>query len=121
MIAFRVQVNGAESVTAGASGRDTVSVTAVAMIRDRRYRLQDEPPIHLELHVGGSRWTVDGIQGSFEWLSRQLTVGDEVAIRVVDVDEADISPLESERSMAELTENAERKELAYLVGKYGVP
>jgi hypothetical protein len=121
MIAFRVQLNGEEPVTAGASGRDTVTVTAVSMIRDRRYRPEDEPPIHLKLNVGGLRRTAEGTQGYFEWVERQLTVGDEATIRVVDVDEADISRLKTESTMAKMTEDAERNELAYLIRKYGVP
>lgn len=121
MIAFRVQLNGGELVTAGASGQDTVSVVAISAARDPRYRPKDEPPIDLKLHVGGLRRTAEGTQGSFEWLDRQLEVGDEASIRVVDVDGADISPLQRERIMAEVTEEGERYELAYLIRKYGMP
>jgi hypothetical protein len=121
MIAFRVQLNGGEPVTAGALGRDTVSVVAVSAVRDRRYQPKDERPFQLTLHVGGLRRTAEGIQGTFEWLDRQLEIGDEATIRVVDVDEADVSPPERERTIAAVTESGEREELAYLIRKYGVP
>jgi len=121
MIAFRVQLNDEAPVTAGASGRDTVSVVAVSSVSDPRHQRTDEPPSHLKLHVGGLRRTAEGTQGTFRWFERQLKVGDEATIRVVDVDEADISRLESERTIAEVTENGERKELAYLMRKYGAP
>ena len=66
------------------------------------------------LHVGGLRWTVDGIR-TVQWVERRLKVGDEVTIRVADVDEADISPPTRERPIAEVTESGERKQLAYLI------
>jgi hypothetical protein len=120
MIGFRIQLNGEEPVTAGAVGLDTVSVAVVSLVGDRRYQPQDEPSLDMKLHVGGLRRTAEGIQSTFQWLERQLKVGDEATIRVVDVDEADISPLEGQTTMAEVTERGERKELAYLIRKYGV-
>ena len=121
MIAFRIQLNGGETVTAGLSGRDVVSVVAGSGVREPSYQPPDEPPIDLLLHVGGLRRTVDGTQGTVQWLERRLKVGDGVTIRVADVDEADISPPTRERRIAEVTESGERKQLAYLIGKYGVP
>jgi hypothetical protein len=121
MIAFRVQLNGGEPVTAGAAGDDTLSVVAISAVRDRRHHPEDEPLVDLKLHVTGLRRTADGAQGTFEWLDCALSVGDEAVIRVVDVDEADLSPVRRERAMAEMTEEAERYELACLLRKYGAP
>jgi len=120
MIAFRVQLSGGETVTAGLSGRDVVTVFAGSAVRDQRYQPPNEPPSDLRVHVGGIRRTDDGLQGTVQWLERRLKVGDEVTIRVVDVDEADISPPARERTIAEVTESGEREQLAYLIRKYGV-
>ena len=122
MIAFRIQLNGGETVTAGLSGRDVVSVVAGSVVREPSYQPPDEPPIDFVRRTSvGSDGTVDGTQGTVQWLERRLKVGDEVTIRVADVDEADISPPTRERPIAEVTESGERKQLAYLIGKYGVP
>jgi hypothetical protein len=95
-----------------------VSVDAVSLVSDR-YQSTDGSPFYLKLYVGGVRRTAEGIQGTFEWREWQLKAGDKATIRVVDVDEADISPLGRERTMAEVTESAEREELAHLFRKYG--
>jgi hypothetical protein len=121
MKGFRIQLNGGDTATVGLSDRDVVSVFTGSAVRDRKYQSPDEPPIDLRLHVGGLRRTVDGIQGSVEWLERQLKVGDEVTIRVLDVDQGDISPPTRERTISEVTENGEREQLAYLIRKYGLP
>jgi len=120
MIAFRVQLNSAETVTAGAPGRESVLVSAGSLVRDPRYQPLDAPPIDLWLHVGGFRQGAEDTQRVVEWLDRRLKVGDEISISVVDVDEADISPPASERATAEVTESGERKQLAYLIRKYGL-
>jgi hypothetical protein len=121
MKGFRVQLNDEETVTAGLSGRDVVSVVVGSAVRDKRYQPPHEPPIDLKLYVGGLRRTVDGVQGSVEWLERPLKVGDEVTIRVVDVENSDLSVPATERTISAVTENGEREQLAYLIRKYGLP
>jgi hypothetical protein len=119
MKGFRIQLNGEETVTAGLSGRDVVSVVVGSTVRE--YQPPDEPPIDLRLHVGGLRRTVEGIQGSVVWLERPLKVGDEVTILVADVENDDVSTPARERTIAEVTEGGEREQLAYLIRKYGLP
>jgi hypothetical protein len=121
MIGFRIQLSSGETVTAGLSGLDTLAVTANSVIRDPRYQPPDDPPIDLTFYVGGLRRTEEGTQGAVQWLEKPLNVGDEVTIRVVDVDVADISPLRLERTIAEVTESGEKQLLAYLIRKYGLP
>jgi hypothetical protein len=121
MIAFRVELNRDEAVTAGLSGRHVVSVFVGSAVRDRRYQPADESPIDVKLSVTGLRRIDEEIQGSVEWLERSLRVGDRITISVVDVAEADISPVARERTIAEVTESGERQQLAYLTKKYGAP
>jgi hypothetical protein len=121
MIAFRVELNRDEAVTAGLSGQHVLSVFAGSMVRDRRYQPADETPTDLRLSVNGLRRSDEGIQGSVEWLERSLKVGDRITISVVDVDEAEMSRPARERTIAEVTENGERQQLAYLLKKYGAP
>ncbi len=121
MKALCIQLNGGSKVTAGLSDPDVVTVVASSAMRDPRHQSPDEPQVDLSLQVVGLRRTDDGIQSSVEWLEQRLKVNDQLVIRVVDVDEADLSLPTKERTVADVTESAERKQLVYLIRKYGVP
>jgi len=121
MIAFRVQLNRDEAVTAGLSGRHVVSILADSEATDRKDQPASNPPTGLRMSVTGLRTSEDGSSAHVRWLRGPLTVGDEITIAVVDVPESAISRPIEERSATGVTESSERERLAYLLKKYGTP
>jgi hypothetical protein len=117
VIAFRIQLNRDHAVTAGLPGEHVVSIHADSRPKDPKYQPSGEPDTGLRMSVGGLRST-QGVH--VRWLSAPLTVGDEIAIAVVDVPELEISPTIEETS-ATKGEGHERERLAYLLKKYGAP
>jgi hypothetical protein len=117
VIAFRVQLNRDEAVTAGLPGNHVVSVHA----DDHRATYQEHAPwteagTGLRMSVGGLR-TAEGIHVS--WLSRPLRVGDEITIAVLEVPESEISqPVKSGSAAESRSEVSERERLAHLLKKY---
>jgi hypothetical protein len=119
VIAFRVQLNRDEPVTAGLPGDHVVSVHADdhrAIYRKHRRR---ETGTGLRLSLRGLR-TAEGSHVS--WLRGPLSVGDEITIAVVSVREFEISdPSESGAATGSKSEASERERLAYLLKKYPAP
>ena len=118
MIAFRVQLNRDEAVTAGLSGDHVVSVHAGdSRAIYRQHAPRTESSTGLSMSVGGLR-TAERTHVS--WSSSPLTIGDEITIAVVEVPESEISsPIEE--SSATRGEEYERERLAHLLKKYGAP
>ena len=121
MIAFRVQLNRGEAVTAGLSGEHVVSVFADSAAGERKHQPPGEPPTSLRMSVSGLRSSEDGSKTHVRWLNAPLTIGDGITVSVVVVAESDISRPIDERPATEVTESSERKRLAYLIEKYGTP
>jgi hypothetical protein len=118
MIAFRVRLNADPGVMAGLPGEHVVSIFAGSAARDPRHRAADEQP--LRLHVGGLRKASDRSYDHLCWLERSLKLGDSITIDVVDVAEADV-PTPRVTKSADVIEDGERKQLDYLIKKYGIP
>jgi len=121
MIAFRVQLNRAEAVTAGLSGEHVVSVFADSAAREPKHQPPSEPPTSLRMSIAGLRSSEDGSKIHVRWLDAPLTIGDEITLSVVAVAESDISRPIDERPATAVTESSERERLAYLIKKYGAP
>jgi len=120
VIAFRVQLNQDDAVTAGLSGDHVVSVHA----SDSRAIYRDKAPwkeagTGLRMSVGGLR-IAEGAH--VRWFSGPLTIGDEITLAVVEVSESDLShPIEARSTTSGKGEAHERERLTYLLGKYGAP
>jgi len=121
MIAFRVQLNEEEALTAGLSGLHAMTVFVGSAERDPKYQPPGAPRVDVRMHVGGLRNGPEGLRAHIRWSERLLRVGDTVTITVVEASESDISRLSEETPAAELTERGEREQLAYLLKKYGAP
>ena len=83
MIAFRVQLNRAEAITAGLSGEHVVTVFADSAATDRTP--SSGPPSGLRMSVTGLRTLEGGSKTHVRWLRGPLTIGDKIKIAVVDV------------------------------------
>jgi hypothetical protein len=119
VIAFRVQLNRDEAVTAGLCGLHVVAVHADDLRAIyRRHAPSAKGGAGLRMSVGGLQ-TEEGVHVS--WSSGPLTVGDEIRISVVEVSESEISPPIRQNRAAPENEGRERERLAYLLEKYGAP
>ena len=120
MIGFRVQLNRDEAVTAGLGGDHVVSVIVTSTEKDPSRRPPGTPPNEQRVHVGGLRVGADGSLNHMLWFDNSLKVGDKITIEVVDASAVDV-PRPTETTSAEVVERGERKQLEYLIGKYGTP
>jgi hypothetical protein len=84
MLAFEVHINGKRKCIAGigAPGVLTATLTWVLRKKEGRRRKSEE----LELGIGGLLSRTDEF---LEWLQRDMRLGDEVAIRIVEVADSD--------------------------------
>src|SRR5512138_56192 len=114
MIAFRVQLNGGEAVTAGLPREHVVSIFAELEPSSRA-----GTPLKMSVH--GLRSSAGASKAHVHWPSALLKIGDEITIAVVDVPESEISRPLAESAATEVTEKAERERLAHLLAKYGPP
>jgi hypothetical protein len=121
MIAFRVQLNRGEAVTAGLSGQHVVSVFADSRAGDEKYQRSSECRTGLRMSVTGLRTSRDGSSTHVRWLSSPLTIGDEITIAVVEVPDTQISRPIEEGAATAVSDSSERERLAYLLVKYGAP
>lgn len=121
MIALRFRSNRGEPVTAGLPGLHVTCVIANSVTRDPRYRSPDEAAGNVSAYVGGLRDSPQGVQTHVQWLDRALTVGDVITVSIVEIAESQVSTPETEKTAAEVNEEGERKRLAHLIRKYGVP
>lgn len=104
---FEIQVNGEPSSAAGRPALDVLT-TIVTYVRSRN---------ELELRAGGLQRHADGSSEHVEWIARTLTVGDEIRIRVVDV-ESPAEPISVTREDGSTREQSERAHYERLKRKY---
>jgi hypothetical protein len=82
MTAFEILVNGKRLCVAGTLTADVVSI-AVNWVR----RVSEHAPDRIQFHVGGL--IADRPHEHFGWNTPRIGVGDEVTIRIVEVDACD--------------------------------
>ena len=121
MVAFRVQLNHEEPITAGLPGKHVLSVFVDCDASHRRGQQPETSPVRLQMSVGGLRTSEEGFGTHVRWLRRALEVGDQITIAVVEVSESDVSRPFEETTATEASESDERKQLAQLIVKYGAP
>jgi hypothetical protein len=83
MIAFTVELNGTPLCTAGI-GDAGVLTTILTWVKRKTDQSEE-----LTLEVGGLGYEPDG-DVHLKWVNRQLTVGDELCVRVIEADEVDV-------------------------------
>jgi alpha/beta superfamily hydrolase len=110
MIAFEVFINGKKTATAGVGELGVLSAILSWV------RRQDESSDELTFELGGLITTGEQKE-HLRWLSEQLSVGDQVLVRIVDSDVID-SPKEREVTSSERDEFLERKYYERLKEKY---
>jgi hypothetical protein len=106
-ICFEIQVNGEPTIAAGRPALDVLTAI-VTHVRARN---------ELELRAGGLQGHPDGSSEHFEWMVRTLAVGDEVRIRVVEV-ESPAEPISITREDSAGREQSERAYYERLKRKY---
>jgi len=85
LLAFEIEINGDQRILAGFSDWDTLHITLLAV------REASEEEQELRLHLSGSAQITDEeIREHVRWKTPEVSVGDEVKIRIVEVAEADI-------------------------------
>jgi predicted RNA-binding protein with RPS1 domain len=104
---FEVQVNGDQTIAAGRPALDVLTAIVTYV------RSQNE----LELRAGGLQRHADGSSEHVEWIARTLAVGDEIRIRVSDVD-SPAEPLSITREDIAKREQSEREYYERLKRKY---
>ena len=119
MIGFRVQVNQDRAVTIGLEGDHVVSVI-ITSTAPTQERLPAAPPSKQRIGVGGLQTAGDGSRKHVSWFDRRLTVGDTISVEVVEVPDVD-APTPRDPAIAESLEKLERRQLDYLLKKYGQP
>jgi hypothetical protein len=112
MVAFRIQVNREEALTAGLPGRRALSVFVDCRVIPGQYRMS----------VSGGRISEVGHGTTHaHWERWSLEVGDQITVSIVDVPESEVSPPSKETGAFGTSEDGEREELARLLEKYGAP
>lgn len=106
-LCFEVVINGERSIVVGRSALDVLT-TIVTYVRSRN---------ELELRAGGLQRHADGSSEHVEWIARTLAVGDEIRIRVVDV-ESPAEPISVTREDGSTREQSERAYYERLKRKY---
>jgi hypothetical protein len=106
-ICFEIQVNGEPTIAAGRPALDVLTAIVTYV------RSQNE----LELRAGGLQRHADGSSEHVEWIARTLTVGDEIRIRVSEV-ESPTEPISVTREDGSKTEQSERAYYERLKRKY---
>jgi hypothetical protein len=94
---FEIQVNGEPTTAAGRPALDVLTAIVTYV------RSQNE----LELRAGGLQRHQDGSSEHVKWIARTLTVGDEIRIRVIEV-ESPAEPISVTREDGEKRGQSER-------------
>lgn len=90
MLAFRITLNGQKIATAGLPGPHVVSASVVSVDRRERSQANGSPaPNELDLTLSGIEDGGTGTRGHVSWGHRNLKIGDEVRIEIVDTDSVD--------------------------------
>ena len=105
MLALEVHVNGKRRCVAGIADDGAISAILSWVGRGRPERGLPKEEVHL--HVGG----LDSLKREhMDWLQQDLTAGDEVLVRVVDVRKVD-APLKGSRRPVD---DSKRRQKAYV-------
>ena len=91
MIGIEVEINGEKACT--------VSTSAVAFLTAMLMWMDDRP---WEFQVRGVAES-EGVREHLKWLDRELRIGDQITIRILDVQDSDVP---AERSPAEAKADA---------------
>ena len=91
MKSFEVTINGKKQCTAGVgqNGVLTAILSFVKGTRASQETQQDSESESLDIRVGGLANIDPGTSEHLEWLNQELSVGDEVTIKIVEVLECD--------------------------------
>ena len=106
---FEIQINGEPVIAAGRPGLDVLTAIVTFV------RAQDE----LEVRAGGLQRHADGSSDHLEWIVRALAIGDEIRIRVSDVDSPS-EPISTTREDGAKREQSERAYYERLKRKYEI-
>jgi hypothetical protein len=95
MIAFEIHLNGTKKCTAGIGKPGVLSTTLTWVLREPEGRRRKSEK--MELGVGG---LVSRTDDFLEWLQRDIRLGDEIAIRIVEVANSDAPKTKQRQVMA---------------------
>lgn len=88
MLGFEVEINGERSCLAGVAEFGVLTAILSWVRTPEMIAKEGAEAKKLELHVGGLTES-NGGQAHVTWLNKDLLVGDEVRIRIVDTDHCD--------------------------------
>lgn len=114
MIAFDIYVNEKHRCTASVGDRGVLS--AILSWVKRSGRLEGEPE-ELNFDVGGIANSTEQSFDSVKWINEELSIGDEIHIRIVEAEIAD-KPFSRKKSFRVNREARERKLYKRLKMKY---
>jgi hypothetical protein len=97
MIGFEIQLNGQRVCTVGMDQDGAITAIATWLKRPRDLTLQDPMLAGEEItfDVAGSAYNPDNSRDRLKWIGRDLQVGDELHIKVVETSQVDEPELRS--------------------------
>jgi hypothetical protein len=117
MRAFEISINGKKVCTAGIE-EGVLSAILSLVMRAPEGESGEKALEGPKLEVGGLLTQGEGARENADWLSRDLTTGDEVTIRLVEVDSVD-APLRREALDTKAEEHRKREYYEKLKAEYG--
>lgn len=112
MIAFEIWLNGEHICTAGVEQKG--SLNAITTWAKRTDSISEE---ELKFYVGGLVCDSEDNNVFFKWIDRNLEVGDEINIKIVQASEVD-KPISEKRELANFVEEQQRRYYEKLKQKY---
>jgi hypothetical protein len=110
MICFEVSLNGEKLRIAGI-GETGVLNAILSFVGKETPRGESEgQTVRLRLNVGGLRTDEDGVASHLDWVSRYVSVGDEIRLKIIESEESD----EPATVRTESPEDRRKRELDYL-------
>ncbi|VEP17157.1 hypothetical protein H1P_560014 [Hyella patelloides LEGE 07179] len=114
MIAFEITINNETKIIAGI---DDISVLSFVLSFRRASALEDDLVDSIDLSVVGLLHHDEYDDERLDWLKRQVTLGDEITIRVIETSEP-TKPIKRRREDPDLVKKAQRKYYENLKEKY---
>lgn len=89
MIGFEVEINGQRTCLASVEEFGVLTAIASWVRTHAMVAEEGEQVKKLDLHVGGLKEGSDGSAAHITWLNKDLSVGDEIRMRIVNTDHFD--------------------------------